>query len=253
MGEGYFAAKEQTKKRLAEKLYLDMSFEEITETIVGIANVARYQGVLEMESLADTASDDVLRAAMRLVIDGTEPEFIQDFLGTRIEFFMQHVDTLHRMMLEGIMAIQSGDNPRIVCRKVKVFYVAPYSERETYEHVSVEHLKTRFQKLSVWDARFEDVAEAITDMSIVATQESKQALEHVVPFVNDPFFAQGLRLMIDDTEPKVILDLLDTRLKYWMKLLEVKCQMVMEGMLMTQAGNNPRIIEQKVRSYYDFV
>jgi len=253
LSEAYLATKEKTKTQLAEKSYLDMSFEEITETVVGIANVARYEGVLEMENLADTASDDILLAGMRLVIDGSDPELIQAFLGTRINFLIQHVDTLHCMIFEGIIAMHGGDSPRIVDRKMKVFYVAPYLEREFYRDASVEVLKSKLQELSVWDARCEDVADVITDMSVIATQDNKQALEQIVPLVADPFLAQGLRLMIDDTDFEVIQDLLETRLEYWKKELEVKCHMVVEGMLMTQAGNNPRIIEEKVRCYYDFV
>lgn len=253
LSDVYLEAKEDTKRRLAEKPYLDMSLQEITAVVVGVANVARAEGVLEMENLADTASDDILLTAMRLVIDGTEPELIQAFLGTRIDFFVRHFDTLRTMMFEGISAMHSGDHPRIVSRKMKVFYVAPYQERESYTDVSVEDIISRLEALSVWDAQCEDVAEAITDMSIIASQESKRALEPVVSIVADPFLAQGLRLMIDDTEFSVIQDILGNRLEYGKKQIEMKSKMVVDGMLLTQGGNNPRIIEQKVRSYYDFV
>ena len=169
---------------------------ELIEKIVGFAETARREGILALEQAVEEAGDPFLSQGVRLAVDGTEPDLINDILETELQFIEERhkagqdmianmadsapafgmIGTLiglvimlknmddpaaigpgmaiallttmygaiianillgpiakklksisskellsKRMIIEGIMAIQSGDNPRIVEHKLSVF------------------------------------------------------------------------------------------------------------------------------------
>ena len=66
--------------------------------------------------------DKFLAAGLRLAVDGTEPELVQAILGTWMSSLIHEHEVKYRKVMEGIMSIQSGDNPRIVEQKMNVLY-----------------------------------------------------------------------------------------------------------------------------------
>ena len=80
--------KGQTRRPLQQ-----LSYADIDEVFVVLAETARREGILHLERLVQGDDEDYLNYGMRLAIDGTEPDLI--------------------------MAIQSGDNPKIVDSKLK--------------------------------------------------------------------------------------------------------------------------------------
>jgi flagellar motor component MotA len=252
LGEGYVAAKERVKAQLAEKSYLDMNCEGITEAIVGLANVARAEGILELETLVDTASNDLLLTGIGLAVDGTEPELIQTILETRTEYLVLHCVTTCRMMMEGFMSIQCNDNPRIVEQKLRAFYVAPPSKRSLFEGVSIDDLKTQVQNTphTLW--MFDEVTDLMTDASIVARWQGVAALEPLVSLAKLKLLQLGLRLTVDEVELELTQNILETHLVHLEHHLMTKCRMVMEGIMSIQSGDHPNVVESKVRTFFDF-
>ena len=55
-------------------------------------------------------------------MDGTEPDLIMDILETWLQSLENEYKRKHQKVIEGIMSIQSGDNPRIVEHKLSVIY-----------------------------------------------------------------------------------------------------------------------------------
>ena len=48
----------------------------------GLAEIARREGILALDSMAQKRSDEFMAYGIRLAVDGTEPEFIQAILET---------------------------------------------------------------------------------------------------------------------------------------------------------------------------
>jgi hypothetical protein len=252
LSEEYYENKEKTKAQLEGISSLDMSCEEITEVIVGLANVARAEGILALDSLVDTDSNDMLSAGIRLAVDGTEPELIQTILETRIEYLISHCVTTYRMMMEGFMSIQVGDNPRIVEQKLSTFYVAEPKTRSFSAEVSVDDLVAVVQNCphAIWT--FEKVTDLMTDASIVARKHGSAALEPLVRLPKPMFLQRGFDLVVQNAEPGLTQTILETFLVHLELHLMAKCRMVMEGIMSIQSGDHPRIIESKVRTFFDF-
>lgn len=67
-----------------------------------------------------------------------------------------------------------------------------------------------FQK----ELKTEEMIEMLLDMSKLARRDGILALEDKVEDIKDPFFAKGIMLMIDGTEPVTLSRILNTELEY---------------------------------------
>lgn len=119
--KAYTAMKRRLRADIAHRLD-EMSNEEINVIFRRLAEVARAEGILALEPLAGKMGDSFLQAAFRLAIDGTEPALIMDILETWLYSLEHEYKRKHQKVIEGIMAIQAGDNPRIVEHKLSVLY-----------------------------------------------------------------------------------------------------------------------------------
>ena len=116
---------EQKKKKLAGDVQhrLDeMAYEQIDQMFRTLAEGARREGILALETYAEKMDDPFMRSAFRLAVDGTEPDLIMDILETWLQSLENEYKRKHQKVIEGIMSIQSGDNPRIVEHKLSVIY-----------------------------------------------------------------------------------------------------------------------------------
>jgi chemotaxis protein MotA len=59
---------------------------EVIALLVRLAERARREGMLALESEADRIEDDFLQRGLRLAVDGTDPEMLRDILTTDIHF-----------------------------------------------------------------------------------------------------------------------------------------------------------------------
>ena len=121
LGKQYLATKRATAALTKRPLH-ELSLDEVNKMFVGLAEIARREGILAMDSTMRHAGDNYVATGIRLATDGTEPELIQAILGTWMESLLHEQTVKYRKTLEGIMSIQSGDNPRIVEQKLSVVY-----------------------------------------------------------------------------------------------------------------------------------
>jgi len=117
-----YLAMKRSAKRLANRPLFQLSYEELDELFVGLATVARREGILELEGMMQGSSDPFFTAGIRLAVDGTEPELIYSVLSTWMTSLLHEQGVKYRKVLEGIVSAQSGDNPRIVEHKLSVIY-----------------------------------------------------------------------------------------------------------------------------------
>lgn len=113
--------KEKRLAELAEKGLDRCSLEEINELFVLLAEKARREGILALEENS-VNMDAFSKAALTLAVDGTEPALICDLLQTWMRSLLHEHEVKYRKVIEGMMAIQAGDNPRIVEHKLSVIY-----------------------------------------------------------------------------------------------------------------------------------
>lgn len=88
----------------------------LIDAIVKAAEQARTSGLLSLERNLDGLEDELLRLGLQLVVDGTDPEIIRDLLTTRVLSSNQKGKRLVEQLIivDGVLSIQAGDNPRII-------------------------------------------------------------------------------------------------------------------------------------------
>jgi len=96
------------------------------DLIVHLANTTRKDGVLALEAMAQDLPDEsfFLKTGLMLICDGTDPELVRQIMSNYIISSCvpdpdQNAGLLRRMMeFDGVLSIQSGENPRIIEEKM---------------------------------------------------------------------------------------------------------------------------------------
>lgn len=121
LSKKYLAMKSETKQT-AQKSLDQLSFDEINTLFTNFAEIARKEGILALENMVSDESSAFISNAIRLAVDGTEPDLIMDILETWMGSLLHEQERKYQKVIEGLMSIQSGDNPRIVEHKLSVIY-----------------------------------------------------------------------------------------------------------------------------------
>ena len=64
--------------------------DEAIDKIIAWSNIARKEGLLGLEAVADTESDDFARKGLQLLVDGNEPEVMRNILEVEVDAKEQH-------------------------------------------------------------------------------------------------------------------------------------------------------------------
>lgn len=116
LSKRYLREKEKTLAgNLADKTDLDT-------WIVGVANIARAEGILELAKIDADGMDRVTEKALRLVIDGVEPNRARGVLEDLAESCLREQEVRYRKVIEGLMAVQAGDNPKMIGEQVGAIF-----------------------------------------------------------------------------------------------------------------------------------
>ncbi len=237
---------------------LDRFFpDEIADLWTSIAEQARREGILSLEQVAEQMTDPFMRDAVSLVVDGTEPDLVRDILETRLDnAILPQQQTRANMVIEGLMALQSGDNPGIIRHKLESFFVARPDEmvRDNTEPGSLssgqlaERLREGLDQMS-----FEKQTILMTDIAILARSEGVDSLQPLRSgakgdkgIASEMMYA-GLHLVVERAEPAQIMETLQSMMKVQLEALEKAHRMVIEGVAAVQAGKKPTEIGEMLK------
>jgi len=88
----------------------------LVETILRFHNKARREGLLALDDELEILSNGFFKEGLRLVLDGTDARFIQEFLTLKIEReHNYYIKKLKEIAMEGILYIQSGHSIPKAC------------------------------------------------------------------------------------------------------------------------------------------
>jgi len=92
----------------------------IIDMVLKCADESRRKGVLALEEFAQEQGNDFLAFAIMLVVDGTDPALVKGILETLIAADNHSGCALleRTIIAEGALAIQAGENPRIMETKL---------------------------------------------------------------------------------------------------------------------------------------
>lgn len=124
LGTEYLQEKDAFIRHLQKKPTHELDLDEIRRVVVGLAEIARAEGILALEQILEDKAqlDPLLRYGIQLAVDGTEPHVLEEMLNTRAQTLVQELDTRCRMIVAGVRAIHNDENPRIVDQRLASFY-----------------------------------------------------------------------------------------------------------------------------------
>lgn len=113
--DAYAARKRSLLERLAAGPTSWMSLEDLADMLVGLAEIAREEGVLTLQdaeaSLAEDGGDALLGYGLRHVIDCVGRDRTRDLLETRMATHLQQQEARCRLLIDGIVALAAGESP----------------------------------------------------------------------------------------------------------------------------------------------
>jgi hypothetical protein len=111
----------EKRKTLAGTTSLE-TMEDLNQWLVGIANIARAEGILELGKVHWDATDEFYATALRLIIDGVDPYLAREMLENLAESRLREQETKYRKVIEGVLSTQAGQNPRMIGAKVAAIF-----------------------------------------------------------------------------------------------------------------------------------
>ena len=238
---------------LAGKALEALGLDEVVALWWELAEQARREGILSLEPVAEQTEDPFVKEALRLAVDGTEPDLIEDILETRSQrAVLSQQETRGRMVVEALMSILSGDNPLLTYHKLSTFYQAIPSGEETGSmELSVEQLQaglreslggTPFSRME-----FEQISELFKDMGELARRAGIEALRPLVEVIDGSLLKRGLEMAVNRVEPDQVMDELESQLKEELQQAEARHRAVIAGIEATQGGRTPEEVKEAAR------
>jgi len=177
-------------------LYTETNAEDIIKSIIGLANIARKEGLLALEEAAQELKDDFLQKGILLIVDGTDPELVRNILETELAF----IEDRHK------------------------------SNQGVYEYLG--SIGPGFGMLGTLIG----LINMLANLSDPSTVGPNMAVAIVTTFYGS---------IIQNMFCNPVINKLKLRSSQESLLKEV----MLEGMLSIQAGENPRIIEEKLKAF----
>lgn len=124
----YLKAKEDLLAQFQNTPISNLDFNSLNETIVNTANIARFEGILELQKVEKEAQNysgglnEFFNLGLRLIIDGMAPQLVEELMEAKKKTLLQQFETQLNMIMIGLQSTQMGNQPRIINQKLKVMY-----------------------------------------------------------------------------------------------------------------------------------
>jgi hypothetical protein len=120
----YLTMKHDLRQRLQNIPSGQMDLDALSEVIVSMAEISRVEGLLALEEMADESSrmENLLKQGIRLAVDGTATDLVTNLMTTTMQALVHNYQLRCQMIIEGVKAVQNGENPRIVETRLHSFY-----------------------------------------------------------------------------------------------------------------------------------
>jgi flagellar motor component MotA len=229
----------------------ELSLEQVARMWTEIAESARKAGILSLEQFVQEAAEPSVAEGIQLAVDGTEPDLIEDILRTRMDcVLLPRIITRVRMLIEAVMAIQAGDNPRIILHKLSAFFLTFHeqlgADASPNSEVTVEQLADRLRQQSFAALGNADRAMLLADLGCLARTHGMAALAPLVDATDDALLKRGLELLVGKEDPGRIMEILGEQTTAQVLGAKARYTMCLVGIRMIQAGKKPEDISAAV-------
>jgi hypothetical protein len=106
-------------KIIQEKGSSGFSTEDLMALFPELSSKARAFGLLSLESDIEGIDDQIINKGLQLVIDGTDPEYVESIMRSMLEKELQLMRTKYEAVIDSVMSVQQGDLPYLIGEKLE--------------------------------------------------------------------------------------------------------------------------------------
>jgi hypothetical protein len=106
-------------KIIQEKGSSGFSTEDLMTLFPEISSKARDFGLLSLESDVEGIDDQIIKKGLQLVIDGTDPSYVESIMRSMLEKELQLMRTKYEAVIDSVMSVQQGDLPQLIGEKLE--------------------------------------------------------------------------------------------------------------------------------------
>lgn len=183
---------------------------DAAKNLMRLADRARREGLLALEEMTGTTTSEFLKTLILLVIDGTFPDIIAE-TGTNI-YWTKSPDGADAMVdymyLRGMLAIQNGDNPRVL--EGLLMSLMPDGLQQQYlAQIKVLQQEDDVEKLFSIHPAFQDTGlwESIHDLEKMVDSLHNRCIQRVLRELDNRELAVCIYVLQQDTRKKILANL----------------------------------------------
>lgn len=224
----------------------ELSVDELAELYSRFAEQAGREGILSLDGHAQGRGPIV--EGLRLAIDGTEPELVERMLRTRAETMARNRRLRLTMMRDGVAALQTGDNPRLIWHAMQAHYLDPDAwepAQRLNEEITGAQLRDWVERGWLGTGSPAQIAELFMHMGHAARNEGLQALTDAAALIDHPALREALTSIIDNRD--AANPTMDEAIEAEVGGLELRWRAVIAGTLAVIAGHKPDEVDKAVR------
>ena len=189
----------------------------LIELFIKLCEKSRTEGLLSLEDDIDQLEkNNIVTRAVQLIVDGTDPDIVSNIIGNKIDSELSLNKMENRIITEGTLSIQSGDNPRIVEERLKAICSS--------------------------NSELAKLVEQFVDFSEKARREGILAIEDNIDKSDNVLLCAGLKLMLNGMHPHLVESVMDILSEIILKYKYLYYQICMEGALGIQQGRSPKML-----------
>jgi len=213
-----------------------LSLSEVHELIHELSARARANGIMSLEVAAKAATDPFIQEGLRLLVDGTEPALLADFLKTRIRAILQHLENRQLVILEGVVAICAGDNPQIVAHKLSAVYQVDFSRVTEPSGASIEDLQAHLRVAPASTLNLDMLTNLLVDLSDLARRAGLPTLAPLAQDIDDAMLCEGVKYLATERSMQEIVETLEAHKESAMSQTQARLQVFTAGLTAIQEG-----------------
>lgn len=115
-----------------------------------------------------------------------------------------------------------------------------------------ELIKLLSKKYDFSPESYKDIVRVCTILSELARKSGLLQLDDLIQYVEEDIFKKGLTYVIDGTDPEYINAMLNQYINTFIENSRKKLEMFADGLLSIQAGENPRILKEKLELHLGY-
>ena len=142
----------------------EMSVDDIAELSSRLTLQARRLGILSLPAVIEETVDPFLREGLQLAVDGAEPNRVRSVLEGRLQPEDAEQEKARRLIIQGIVSTQMGDNPGYVAQTIRQAAAEEVSPRPARDERSTSEARRHMHSETQEGAEMDKELDFITDL-----------------------------------------------------------------------------------------